>query len=71
MATARKKILCIEDDRESAALIAEELALRSTSLTSLRNDPARRAPNPQPREVQPASPFFYGREIHRVAAYSL
>jgi CheY-like chemotaxis protein len=28
MATARKKILCIEDDRESAALIAEELADR-------------------------------------------
>jgi DNA-binding response OmpR family regulator len=28
MATARKKILCIEDDREVAALIAEELADR-------------------------------------------
>src|SRR2546425_12024938 len=29
------------------------------------------APNPQPREVQPASPLFYGREIHRVAAIDL
>ena len=28
MAHARKKILCVEDDRETAALIAEELAER-------------------------------------------
>jgi ActR/RegA family two-component response regulator len=29
MADPRKKILCIEDDREAAALIAEELTDRS------------------------------------------
>ncbi len=29
MANARRKILCIEDDRETAALIAEQLAGRA------------------------------------------
>jgi DNA-binding NarL/FixJ family response regulator len=33
MATARRKILCIEDDRETAALIAEELVERGFEVT--------------------------------------
>jgi len=33
MAEARKKILCIEDDRETAALIAEELVERGFEVT--------------------------------------
>ena len=33
MAEARKKILCIEDDRETAALIAEELVDRGYAIT--------------------------------------
>jgi DNA-binding NarL/FixJ family response regulator len=37
MATARKRILCIEDDRESAALIAEELVDRGFEVSIARN----------------------------------
>jgi CheY-like chemotaxis protein len=37
MATARKKILCIEDDRETAALIAEELVDRGFEVSIARN----------------------------------
>jgi DNA-binding response OmpR family regulator len=33
MAEARKKILCIEDDRETAALIAEELVERGFEIS--------------------------------------
>ncbi len=46
MSDARKKILCIEDDRETAALIAEELLDRGYDVTlahdgreGLRRDP--------------------------------
>ena len=34
MARARRKILCIEDDREIAALIAEELIDRGFAVTT-------------------------------------
>jgi DNA-binding NarL/FixJ family response regulator len=37
MATARKKILCIEDDRETAAPIAEELVDRGFEVSIARN----------------------------------
>jgi DNA-binding NarL/FixJ family response regulator len=37
MATARKKIVCIEDDRETAALIAEELGDRGFDVTVASN----------------------------------
>jgi DNA-binding response OmpR family regulator len=37
MADARKKILCIEDDRETAALIAEELAERGFDVSIARD----------------------------------
>ncbi|HKN10497.1 MAG TPA: response regulator transcription factor [Pseudomonadota bacterium] len=37
MATARKRILCIEDDRETAALIAEELVDRGFEVSLARD----------------------------------
>jgi DNA-binding NarL/FixJ family response regulator len=37
MATARKRILCIEDDRETAALIVEELVDRGFDVSIARN----------------------------------
>lgn len=40
MATVRKKILCIEDDPESAALIAEELTDRDFEVTIAHNGQA-------------------------------